>query len=180
VFGDGMTVETDAAATLAAAPLVFGDGMTVETDAAASLAAAPLVFGDGMTAVETDAAASVLTGVVWLFPGATLLRVNLAAAVRGDSSGYGCGLAWFRRVFTFPCAAPCALPLSNLVLWRPVDDDMMHRNDINTQILTSLPSAARQQRLVTVAEYSNVTLYGTTKLCSLIQVSMHATTPSSY
>jgi hypothetical protein len=38
--------------------------MTVETDAAASLAAAPLVFGDGMTAVETDAAASVLTGVV--------------------------------------------------------------------------------------------------------------------
>jgi hypothetical protein len=64
VFGDGMTVETDAANTLAAAPLVFGDGMTVETDAAASLAAAPLVFGDGMTAVETDAAASVLTGVV--------------------------------------------------------------------------------------------------------------------
>jgi hypothetical protein len=48
VFGDGMTVETDAANTLAAAPLVFGDGMTVETDAAASLAAAPLVFGDGM------------------------------------------------------------------------------------------------------------------------------------
>ncbi|KAI2491045.1 hypothetical protein MHU86_23525 [Fragilaria crotonensis] len=112
-----MTVETDAAATLAAEPLVFGDGMTaVETDAAATLAAAPLVFGDGMTAVETDAAASVLTGVVRLFPGATLLRVTLAAAVRGDSSGYGCGLAWFRRVFTFPCAAPCALPLSNLVL----------------------------------------------------------------
>ena len=49
----------------------------------------------------------------------------------------------------------------------------MHRNDINTQILTSLPSAAMRQRLVTVAEFSNVTLYGTTKLCSLIQVSMH-------
>ncbi|KAI2507436.1 hypothetical protein MHU86_6928 [Fragilaria crotonensis] len=72
-----MTVETDAAATLAAEPLVFGDGMTaVETDAA-TLAAAPLVFGDGMTAVETDAAASVLTGVVRLFPGATLLRYSL-------------------------------------------------------------------------------------------------------
>ena len=116
MFGDGMTVETVAAATLAAARLVFGDGMTVETDAAASLAAAPLVFGDGMTAVETDAAASVLTGVVRLFSGATLLRVTLAAALRGDSSGYGCGLAWFRRVFTFPCAAPCTAPLGNLLL----------------------------------------------------------------
>jgi hypothetical protein len=109
-----MTVVAGARARPAAAPLVFGDGMTVETDAAATLAAA-LVFGDGMT-VETDAAAPVLTGVVRLFSGATLLRVSLAAAVRGDSSGYGCCLAWVRRVFTFPGAAPCALPLSNLVL----------------------------------------------------------------
>jgi hypothetical protein len=109
-----MTVVAGARARPAAAPLVFGDGMTVETDAAATLAAA-LVFGDGMT-VETDAAAPVLTGVVRLFSGATLLRVSLAAAVCGDSSGYDCCLAWFRRVFTFPRAAPCALPLSNLVL----------------------------------------------------------------
>jgi hypothetical protein len=62
--------------------------MTVVAGARAQPAAAPLVFGDGMT-VETDAAAPVLTGVVRLFLGATLLRDSLAAAVRGDSSGYG-------------------------------------------------------------------------------------------
>ncbi len=63
-------------------------------------AAAALVFGDVMT-VETDGALPVGLSAVRLFSGATL-RAALAAAMRDDSSGYGCGRAWFRRVFTFP------------------------------------------------------------------------------
>ena len=77
-------------------------------------AVAALVFGDVMT-VETDGATLVGISAVRLFSGASL-RAAVAAAVRGDSSGYGCGLAWFRRVFTFPCAAPCTAPLGNLLL----------------------------------------------------------------
>jgi hypothetical protein len=65
--------------------------------------------------VETDGAAPVGLLSVRLFSGATLCAA-LAAAVRGDSSGDDCGLVWFRRLFTFPCAAPCTAPLSNLLL----------------------------------------------------------------
>jgi hypothetical protein len=81
-----MTVETDATtpAALSAGRLFSG--------AARARRSAALVFGDVMTVLETDVAAPVLSAVR-LFSGATTLRAALAAAVRGDSSGYGCGLA---------------------------------------------------------------------------------------
>ena len=86
-----MTVETDAAAPVLSAVRLFS-GATLRAALAGARVrrSAALVFGDVM-AVETDAAAPVLSEVR-LFSGATLCAA-LAAAVRGDSSGYGCGLA---------------------------------------------------------------------------------------
>ena len=83
--------------------------------AAAAAAAADLVFGDIMVAGVVDATTTPVLSVVRLFQGATL-RAALAPAVCGNSSGFGCGLPWCRRVLTRPYAASCAAPLCFVIL----------------------------------------------------------------
>ena len=104
VFGDVMTVEADAATpVLSAVRLFLGDSLCAALADAWVRRSAALGFGDVM-AVDTDAAPPVLSEVR-LVSGATL-HSSLAAAVRVDSSGYGCGLSFVLPSIHVPLRSP--------------------------------------------------------------------------